>query len=112
MSAASFINKLEESLTELVCLNIVTAVGPVSCAKNGNDITVKAPDGIKCISSTINVLDGDIDTLIHDDFTSEKLKAVLDFHLEREKKGHEIITGNIKALVQLLELAKSFAPKD
>jgi len=114
MSAKSFIDLLEQKLTDLVSLNIITAVGPVSCTKIGDKITVKIPasDGSKCISSTINLLDGDIDTLIHDDFMSEKLKPVLDFHLEREKKGHEIIKGNINALKELLDLAKSFTPKE
>jgi len=114
MTAKSFIDKLEQSLTDLVSLNIVTAVGPVSCVKIDDKINVKIPssDGSKCISSTINLLDGDIDTLIHDDFMSDKLRPVLDFHLEREKKGHEIIKGNINALKELLDLAKSFAPKE
>lgn len=89
----SLIDKIERSLIEMVNLKTTTIVGTEQKGR--------------AISTTRDIFQGDIKTIIHDDFIAdESLKPIFDFHREREDMSVEIIDGNIKALKSLLELAK------
>ncbi len=50
------------------------------------------------------MLEGDITTLLSEDFLEAPYNQIRDFHAEREKRGQEIIEDNIKALKKLISL--------
>lgn len=121
MSIDAFINKLENSLNQLVTLNIVTAVGAAkvvmtSEASGGAKVVMtREADGAatkivggegttKVIWTTINLAQGDITTVIDPEFQGDSGKEIREFHKSRETQGLEIIRGNISALKELVSL--------
>ena len=91
-----FSDKVKESFDKLVKLEIKTAIG----TEQNN----------RAIKTTIDLLQGDISTIIHDDFiTKPELEPIYKFHLEREAQGIERVKGNIEAVKSALSLAKELA---
>ena len=109
MAETQILEDIQNKLKDLVTLNIVTVVGDVAYKQDGSNSEPVVNDGnnARCISSSINLLDGDIKTLIHEALTTDEFKNILDFHLSREKEGHNIIKGNIEALMELVKLART-----
>jgi hypothetical protein len=101
------IKKISDAIEELVTLRITTAVGAVDWTKDQG----AQPANCKAMESTINLLDGDIKTLIDQAFVTGDFKDLRSFHQDREKQGHEIVQGNIAALKALLDLARSLITK-
>jgi hypothetical protein len=82
--------RILQSIENLVTLNIETIV-------NDGDIAKK-------MSSTINLIDGDITTEFDIAFVTGDLKELRDYHTQREGQGHQIIKDNIEALEHLIQL--------
>jgi hypothetical protein len=82
-----------ESIANLVTLNINTIVDDGGAKKT--------------MTSTINLIDGDITTEFDIAFVTGDLKELRDYHTQREAQGHQIIKDNIDALGKLIELFKT-----
>ena len=62
-------------------------------------VTEKSP---KSIQTTINLLDGDITTTMHQDFAPDP-QSVANFHKEQVNKGEQIIERNVNTLKNLAD---------
>ena len=85
--------RILQSIEALVTLNINTIV---------DDAGIK-----KTMTSTINLIDGDITTEFDIAFVTGDLKELRDYQTQREAQGHQIIKDNIDALGKLIDLFKT-----
>ena len=110
MSIDAFIRKLENSLNQLVTLNIVTAGGAAkvdikSDESGGAATKIEVSDGgTKVIWTSINLVQGDITTVVDPEFQGDAGRELREFHKSRESQGLEIIHRNISALKELVAL--------
>jgi hypothetical protein len=105
MATSKFIMKVEKALEELVTLKIVTAVGEMEVDVNeGRRASVTALSKSKVIWTSIDLLQGDILTVIHPDYEGEAGKELREFHKARETQGIAIIKENVAALRDLVKL--------
>lgn len=104
--------KIKSAIENLVTLEIVTAVGDVKFQpKSDNEkdkiiATIDYNSAPKAILTKIDLLQGDIQTVLHEDFVTGNYSGLRDFHAAREAEGHAIIKENLAALEQLFQLAK------
>lgn len=96
------VDKINQSLADLVTLQIITVVGEV-------DLSSAATASGKAARTRISLLDGDITTELDPSFVGGEYDAVRQFHLAREEQGQQIIQANIATLTKLLELARDLA---
>ncbi|ALG66809.1 hypothetical protein [Beggiatoa leptomitoformis] len=96
---------ISDALENLVTLKIRTVVGTYTEV----DGRIHAEENARSIVSQIDLLGGDITTIMHDDFLIAPLNEVMQFHCERELKGQDIIQGNIRALKELVGLIATLA---
>ncbi len=99
----TFISDVKNSINNLKTLEIRTVIGKFKWNDKDKKIDYKEGE-VKQILTQIDLLEGDITTLLSDDFIEEPYSQIRDFHAEREKRGQEIIEGNIKALKELIDL--------
>ena len=109
------VDRIKEALENLVTLEIVTVVGTDYFKIEGRDKKTLIPDidpskTPKAIMTKIKLLQGDIQTFIHEDFIAGPFAELKQFHAEREKQGHEMIKSNIAALGALFDLADRIKP--
>ena len=106
------IASIKDAIVNLVTLEIVTAVGdvrfqPKSAEEKDKIIAMidysKEP---KAILTKVDLLQGDIQTVFHEDFVTGNYKELKEFHAAREKQGHEIIKENLAALDKLFQFTK------
>lgn len=100
---ADFIARIEDRISKLVTLDIKTVVGDYRYGYN-EEVEPNMESDFKVMTSRINLIGGDITTQISNDLMDEKYSWLLDFHARKEEKGHEIIKGNIQALLALYKL--------
>jgi hypothetical protein len=100
---ADFIARIEDRISNLVTLDIKTVVGDFRYSYN-EEVEPNVESAFKVMTSRINLIGGDITTQISTDLMDEKYSWLLDFHARKEEKGHEIIKGNIQALLALYKL--------
>ncbi len=100
----SFIDKVLEKIDDLKTLEIRTVIGNFKWNPEKKKIDY-AEGKVKSIMTQIDLLEGDITTAFSEDFLEEPYDKIRDFHAEREKRGQEIIDGNLKAVTQLVDLA-------
>jgi hypothetical protein len=105
-SFSDFVNRIEEKISDLTTLNIRTIVGDFHYIDN-ETIEAKRDGEFRMIFTDMSLIDGDITTRISNDIMQDKYAWVRDFHARKEEKGHEIVQGNIRAIVQLFELFRS-----
>ena len=68
---------------------------------------VESNAGEKSMKTKINMAAGDIETRISEEFVGDGPYASLrEFHQRREEQGHDIVKGNVDALLSLLGLFK------
>ena len=101
----SFVNNIEEKLSDLVTLEIKTIVGDYRLLQD-ETVLPKKNGEFKIMKTKIGLLDGDVTTLMSNDLIQDKYAWLRDFHAGREEKGHEIIHKNIEAIKSLFELFK------
>ncbi|MCP4986755.1 MAG: hypothetical protein GY928_12095 [Colwellia sp.] len=102
----SFIQEVKNSVNNLKTLEIRTVIGKFKWDAKEKKVDYKEGE-VKQILTQIDLLEGDITTLLSDDFLEAPYNQIRDFHAEREKRGQEIIEGNIKALKELISLFQS-----
>ncbi len=112
----ALVTKIKDSLNNLVTLEIITAVGQVRLKpKSGSsqDPERSFPDldydkNPKVILTKIDLLQGDIKTVFHEEFVTGNYQSLKDFHADREKEGYEIVHKNLAALKELLEMVQDW----
>ncbi len=102
---SEFIKNIETRISKLATLEIKTIIGEFEVDPEAN-IRITSRDNSEIISSKINLIEGDITTYISDNLIREEFGWVRDFHAQKELKGHEIVNGNIKAVISLFDLYK------
>jgi hypothetical protein len=102
--------KIESTVTNLINLEIKTIVGEFD-VYGFDDVRPKAGEKFNVIMSRINLLDGDITTHISSELLFEKYEWLRQYHAEKESRGNEIIQGNIKAVMALIELVQKSSAK-
>jgi hypothetical protein len=101
---SSFLDTIIKSVKNLKTLEIRTIIGAFQWNESSKKIEYK-PGEVKAIITQIDLLEGDITTAFSDEFLREPYDQIRDFHLEREKRGQEIIAGNLKAIQELIKTA-------
>lgn len=104
-------DRVEAAVADLTTLKVVTAVGDVNLSQevveeNGvkSQKHAETYQNAKAILSTIDLIDGDIMTVIDEVFINEKsYMAVRDDHLARIKTAQEIVEANVKLLKSLVD---------
>lgn len=97
--------RIKEAITNLVTLEIVTAVGEVK-EVNGKSLEIDLSKNPSIILTKIDLLQGDIKTVYHENFVTGEYKELKEFHKLREEQGHEIIKNNIETLKKIYDFAK------
>lgn len=105
----SFPNKVVRALNALATLQISTIVGDVRIELKKDDQGkslcethgCKIGDDNTAMTTTINMVQGDITTLINRGFLKQDMAPILEYHNEQVALGREILTGNVEALVSL-----------
>ncbi len=100
------ITKLEGALNELINLKIVTAVGAIT--GTGKELDIDWTQNPKVMLTKIDMIQGDITTVIDPIFVTGEYKELRQFHAEREKQGLTTVRDNIKAIEELYNLAKNW----
>lgn len=103
--------KIENAVKDLTTLKVVTAVGDVtisqnSVTENGETRQTRTENyqNAKAILSTIDLIDGDIMTVMDEVFANETAYAsIRDGHLERIKSAQEIVDKNVQTLLTLVK---------
>jgi hypothetical protein len=98
------LQKIESHVQDLTQLKIQTVMGKLEIDSN-KQIEFVPGQEIQGIISKIDLLDGDITTEITEKFY-QNYPELVQFHQSREAKGHEIIEGNILALVTIVNALK------
>ena len=95
--------RIQQSLANLVTLDIVTAVGPPKADGSGPDYGED-----KIMSSKIDLLQGDITNVIDPAFVTGELQTLRSFHETQVVKGEQIVRDNLKALRELYNAAVDY----
>ncbi|MCP4359083.1 MAG: hypothetical protein GY796_13795 [Chloroflexi bacterium] len=106
-------DKIENAVRDLTTLKVVTAVGDVnisqsSVTENGETRQTRSENyqNSKAILSTIDLIDGDIMTVMDEVFaTDDQYTAIRDEHLERIKEAQAIVDKNVKTLLTMVKTA-------
>lgn len=93
-----------DALDKLVSLEIVTSVGDVKYKNNKFEIAFDANP--KVLYSKIDLLQGDITTVMNKDYVSGDYQALRTFHEEQITRGQDIIKQNIEAAKALASALK------
>lgn len=104
----SFIDKLKASAEKLITLNITTAVGNAEEDPNSPG-TFTVAKNAKIMNSSIDLLQGDITTIIPEEFMEPPYSAIREFHQAREESGQQIIKENIKIVKELVLLVQKLS---
>lgn len=104
-------DKIENAVKDLTTLKVVTAVGAVTIGQNSvtengetRETRVENYQNAKAIISTIDLIDGDIMTVMDEVFVNEATYAsIRDEHLERIKSAQEIVDKNMQTLLTLVK---------
>ena len=104
-------DKVEAAVADLTTLKVVTAVGDVNLSQevveeNGvkSQKHAETYQNAKAILSTIDLIDGDIMTVIDEVFINEESYIpVRDDHLERIQSAQGIVEANVKLLKSLVD---------
>jgi hypothetical protein len=100
--------KIKNSLARLVTLEIVTVIGEIEKVPESevaeSKWRAKANSAEKGILTKMDLLQGDITTIIPKSFFSDDKKAMREYHSEREKQGLDIVKQNIAAVKELWNL--------
>lgn len=99
----NFLEEVLGKLDNLKTLEIRTIIG--NFRWNPEHKKIEYQEGrVRMIITQIDLLEGDITTAFSEDFLQEPYDKIREYHAEREKRGQEIIDGNLKAMGQLIKL--------
>lgn len=101
---ANFLKTVMTKVRDLTNLEIITAVG--TCTEGAEGISPNI-GGSQMMYSKIDLIDGDMTTVIDESFLKGERATLREFHMEREQQGRDIIRANIQTLGNLISLYKS-----
>jgi hypothetical protein len=104
-SIDNFVQEIKNALVNLKTLKIVTAVGAATWNAQTRSYEPTPGADVKVIQTTIDLLDGDMETLMDPAFVSGDLQSLREFHAQTERQGHEIVQKNLDAVKALFNLA-------
>lgn len=104
-------DKIENAVSDLTTLKVITAVGNVDVSQtavdeNGKKRVVRAEtyQNAKAILSTIDLIDGDISTVMDEAFVNDAGYAgIRDDHLLRVQDAQAIVDKNLKTLLDMVK---------
>jgi hypothetical protein len=97
--------KLEAALRDATTLEITTIIGDITMEEVDGKFKPKA-EGTKTMYTKIDLLDGDIVTMIDNAFVSGDLVKMREHHEAVEVRANKIIQDNIATLQALLKAVK------
>ena len=103
--------KIENAVSDLTTLKVITAVGNVDVSQtavdqNGEKRVVRAEtyQNAKAILSTIDLIDGDISTVMDEAFVNDAgYVGLRDDHLLRVQDAQAIVDKNLKTLLDMVK---------
>ncbi|GAA4828036.1 hypothetical protein [Algivirga pacifica] len=98
-----FIENIEEHISNLINLEVKTIVSDYKVEGESTIVRKEAADE-KVISSSINLLQGDVTTHVSESLIQDKYTWLREFHSRKEEQGHMIVENNIRAIYSLFEL--------
>jgi hypothetical protein len=104
MNIQKLLKNIETSVEKLTTLEIKTLIGDLELTNDGK-VHIPGGNKVKGISSTIDLVGGDITTYISDDFV-KNYPQLVEWHQSREDKGNEIIENNIHTVVNMVKALK------
>jgi len=96
---------IADALQNLVQIEVKTVVG--NYTQQGGKIVPS--DDAKILLSRIDLLTGDITTVISHDFLQEPLHNLIEYQKSREAQSQQLIHSNIQALKELATLVATLA---
>lgn len=99
------LKKIGDKIEDITVLNIQTVISPLEIAADGA-IKLTPAKGVDGMTSTLDLIDGDIRTVIAPSFY-EKYPELVQFHQSKEAKGSEIIEANMNALKSIISIVGS-----
>ena len=103
--------KLLKAANEVVNLKITTTVGDVEMVAHESVDGVKMQPKVMNSSSlhtVVNVLQGDIETVVDQSLLSEEFNPIRELHKDREDHAHKIIRANLETLTELASMVIKF----
>lgn len=107
----STITSLKNALNNLTNLQIITCIGTIKpqSAEMGDDNVINIKwskfddkNGYTLLTQ-INLLQGDIISILPEDINDPAKQWIKDYHLEQASKGMEIISNNFKVFTELAQ---------
>lgn len=99
----ALLDKILNKVKDLSTLEILTAVAPIQKNASGGYDPAIAPD-TPTILTKIELVEGDIVTVFHEDSLGDNFQELRNLHKEREAQGMKIIEDRINAIKELIEL--------
>lgn len=103
----SLLEEIKKAVAEFKTLEIVTVVGTVIPGESVKDLSFKFDKNSKTILTRIDILDGDITTVIDEAYVTGDYQSLREFHAQREEKGYSIVRNNIAAIRELFSAASA-----
>ncbi len=108
---ARLLDRIATAFERLVTLEIVTVVGQASWGAQGYELP-RADDALtQAMVTRIDLVQGDITTVIPVSFLDPAREPLRTFHQSREAEAHQIVKDNLAAVRELIALAASASPK-
>jgi hypothetical protein len=103
----ALLEEIKNAVAEFKTLEIVTVVGTVIPGESVKDLSFKFDKNSKTILTRIDILDGDITTVIDEAYVTGDYQSLREFHAQREEKGYSIVRNNIAAIRELFSAASA-----
>jgi len=114
MDVKGLIASIEDSLEELVTLEIITAVGtvePTARDADGKKTKLGIDPGAKLLRTRFSLLAGDITTEMDPAFVTGEYQSLRQFHADRESQAWGIVKSNVEALKSIIDLINTHGAK-
>jgi hypothetical protein len=101
--------KFLKAANEVVNLRITTTVGDVAMVKSeeGAEYQPKISNSAS-LYTVVNILQGDMETIIDQSLLSDKFDVIRELHKDREAHAHSIIKANMETLTELAKTVLDF----
>lgn len=117
----AILDKIKGAVEDGLKLRVVTVVGDITATKAPGDRNTKfvvhgtqKEDGADpAIETRMDLIDGDIQTAIHEKFVADdKFKPVLQMHMDRETLAQQRLAKNLELVKQLYTFVKEELAED
>ena len=108
MADEGILVKLQRAVENLVELRIVTAIGSVKQGGgNRPEPDIDFAHNPDVILTKIDLVQGDITTIISPNLMAPEFDDLRDFHAAREAQGLDIVRKNVDTVIELLKAARA-----